>query len=413
MSKPAGAACNLDCTYCFYLEKESLYQPGSRLRMSDEVLETYIRQQIAAQPSGDILFAWQGGEPTLLGVPFYERAVALQRRYAEGRKVQNAIQTNGSLLDDAWCEFFKREGFLVGVSIDGPRHLHDAYRIDKRGGGTFDRVMAGLRLLQKHGVEFNTLSVIHRGNSVEPLTTYRFLKEIGSSFMQFIPLVDRPAGGSEHARGWTHAAPGSAADAGTHVAPWSVTPEAYGEFLVSIFDEWVRQDVGRVFVQLFDVSLGIWMGYPAGLCLFRETCGNAVALEHNGDVYSCDHFVYPEYRLGNLLNSSLGDLVQSPRQTEFGEAKARSLPDYCRQCDVRFACHGECPKNRFMVTPDGQPGLNYLCAAYKRFFRHIDPAMRGMAWLARHGLPPSEIMTRGVPPPRRSMTPAAPTPFSS
>jgi uncharacterized protein len=378
MAKPTGAICNLDCKYCFYLEKENLFERGTRFRMSDEVLEAYVRQQIEAQRGSEVVFAWQGGEPTLMGLEFFKKAVALQKRFAAGRRMQNAFQTNGVLLDDDWCEFFKRENFLIGISIDGPRELHDGYRVDKGGKPTFDRVMNGIELLKKHGVEFNTLSVVHRENALQPLTVYNFLKSIGSLYLQFIPLVERGA------------APGSVTDR-------SVRPEDYGGFLVSIFEEWVRADVGKVFVQLFDVSLGIWMGNPSGLCLFSETCGDAVALEHNGDVFSCDHFVYPEYKLGNLLNTGLGDLVRSPRQREFGGAKAATLPGYCQRCEVRFACHGECPKNRFTETPDGEPGLNYLCAAYKRFFTHVNPAMRGMAYLALNRRAPAEIMTLGVP----------------
>ena len=399
MAKPSGALCNLDCRYCFYLEKESLFPPGNRFRMSDEVLEAYVRQQFEAQPTGEVLFAWQGGEPTLLGVAFFEKAVALQRRYARGRTVRNAFQTNGILLNDDWGEFLHREAFLVGLSIDGPRELHDLHRVDKGGKPTFDRVMNGLEFLKKHDVEFNTLTVVHRETARQPLEVYSFLKSIGSKFIQFIPLVERMAFTPEQESDpLTAPRPASAGNCESAVTDWSVLSSDYGEFLVTIFDQWVRQDVGKVFVQLFDVALGIWMGYPAGLCLFRETCGDAVALEHNGDVYSCDHFVYPEHRIGNVLNTSLGDMVASTRQRSFGRDKADTLPEYCRQCDVRFACNGECPKNRFALTPDGAPGLNYLCPSYKRFFRHIDPAMRGMAWLARHGQAPAEIMARGVPP---------------
>lgn len=404
MAKPSGAICNLDCKYCFYLDKESLFASGTRFRMSDEVLEAYVRQQIQAQRGPEVQFAWQGGEPTLMGVDFFERTVEFQRKHAGGRTVQNAFQTNGTLLDDSWGEFLKRANFLVGVSIDGPQPLHDLYRVDKGGKPSFDRVMNGLEVLKRHKVEFNTLTVVHRESARHPLEVYRFLKEIGSGFLQFIPLVDRVPDVTAQSRGFTHAPPPKQGAVETQVTQWSVVPADYGEFLVAIFDEWVRQDVGKVFIQLFDVSLGIWLGHPAGLCLFRETCGDAVALEHNGDVFSCDHFVYPEYKLGNLLNSSLGDLVRGPQQRAFGRAKADSLPEYCRQCDVRFACNGECPKNRFAATPDGEPGLNYLCAAYQRFFRHIEPAMRGMAWLARHGFAPAEIMVRGVPPRRRGVS---------
>jgi uncharacterized protein len=373
MAKPSGAICNLNCKYCFYLEKESLFDSAATFRMSDAVLEAYIRQQAEEQRGNEVVFAWQGGEPTLMGVDFFRKAVDLQRRYANGRTVQNAFQTNGVLLDDAWCEFLKAENFLVGISLDGPQPLHDRYRVDKGGKPTFDRVIRGLNLLKKHGVEFNTLTVVHRENALQPLAVYDFLKSTGSRFLQFIPLVERIGETSE-------------------VTPASVEPGDYGEFLTAIFDHWVRHDVGKVFVQLFDVSLGIWMGHPAGLCLFSETCGNAVALEHNGDVFSCDHFVYPRHKIGNLLNTSLGDLVRSPQQRGFGQAKADTLPRFCRECDVRFACHGECPKNRFRQTPDGEAGLNYLCAAYKRFFHHANPAMRGMAYLALNRRPPAEIM---------------------
>jgi len=397
MSKPSGAICNLDCKYCFYLDKESLFDRGASFRMSDAVLAAYIQQQIAAQRGKEILFAWQGGEPTLMGIDFFERAVALQRRHAAGRPVQNAFQTNGVLLDDRWGEFFKRENFLVGISIDGPPPLHDRYRVDKGGKPTFDRVMRGLAVLKKHGVEFNTLSVVHRENARQPLEVYRFLKEIGSRFLQFIPLVERRPGAETAARGLDHAPPPAPGTTETEVTEWSVGAADYGEFLVRIFEEWVREDVGKVYVQLFDVSLGIWLGQPAGLCLFRETCGDAVALEHNGDVFSCDHFVYPGYRLGNLLNTSLGEMVRGPQQRAFGAAKAGTLPAYCRNCDVRFACNGECPKNRFTLTPEGEPGLNYLCPAYQRFFRHVDPAMHAMAWLIQNRRAPAEIMTRGVP----------------
>jgi uncharacterized protein len=397
MAKPSGAICNLDCKYCFYLDKESLFAGDTRFRMSDEVLAAYVQQHFAAQREREVLFAWQGGEPTLMGVEFFEKAVALQRRHAAGRAVQNAFQTNGVLLDDAWGEFLKRESFLVGLSIDGPQPLHDLYRVDKGGKPTFERVVRGLEVLKKHGVEFNTLTVVHRENARQPLAVYRFLKEIGSGFLQFIPLVERLPGSISKSRGLDHAPPPTPSTTETEVTDWSVRAADYGEFLVTIFDEWVRQDVGKVFVQLFDISLGIWLGQPAGLCLFRETCGDAVALEHNGDVYSCDHFVYPEYKIGNLLNSTLGDLVRGPRQRAFGEAKASTLPAYCQSCDVRFACNGECPKNRFIHTPDGEAGLNYLCAAYQRFFRHVNPAMRGMSWLVRNRRAPAEIMNLGVP----------------
>ncbi len=397
MSKPIGPACNLDCTYCFYLEKAKLYPDTRNWCMPDDVLARYIRDYIAAQPSGEVTFAWQGGEPTMLGVPFFEKVAALQRRYADGRSIHNALQTNGTLLDDAWGRFLAEHHFLVGLSIDGPRRLHDAYRVDKGRKPTFDRVMAGREILKKHKVEFNTLTVVNRRNSREPLKVYEFLRRFGSGFMQFIPLVEREAP-AHNPRGLTLAEPPSLDPTdenvvqSTRITPWSVRPEHFGEFLVTIFDEWVRRDVGSTFVQLFDVTLGNWAGQPGGLCVFSEKCGNALAIEHNGDVYSCDHYVYPKYRLGNVMTESLGEMVASPRQRKFGSDKTDTLPKFCRECEVRFTCHGECPKHRFLVTPDGEHGLNYLCSAYKRFFTHVAPYMRVMTDLLRQQRPPSEIM---------------------
>ena len=396
MAKPAGARCNLDCRYCFYLGKEALF-PGSPQRMSAEVLAAFVEQHCAAQRGPEVIFAWQGGEPTLLGVEFFEQAVALQRRHAGGRRVQNTLQTNGVLLDDAWGEFLKQEGFLVGLSLDGPPALHDVHRVDKAGQPTFERVLRGLEVLRKHGVEFNTLSVVHRESAQHPIEVYRCLKELGSRFLQFIPLVERLVPAVNPIPGARFAGPASLDAEASEVSEWSVRPEDYGEFLVTIFDEWVRHDVSKVFVQLFDVSLGLWLGQPSGLCLFRETCGDAMALEHNGDVFSCDHFVQPGYRLGNLRETPLGNLVRGTQQRAFGDDKARTLPAFCQRCDVRVFCHGECPKNRFLRTPDGEPGLNYLCAAYQRFFRHIAPAMHGMAWLINQRRAPAEIMSLGVP----------------
>lgn len=402
MTKPVGPICNLDCKYCFYLEKEKLYPGKSNWRMPDDVLEKYVRQYIEAQQVPEVTFAWQGGEPTLMGLDFFRRAVELQQRYANGKKIANAIQTNGTLLDDAWCEFLNANGFLVGLSIDGPRKYHDLYRVDKEGKPTFDRVIAAARLMKRHGVDFNTLCVVNRANSVAPLDVYRFLKSEGSGYIQFIPLVERVGGGElPLAEPPVLVAPGrvrlpvvadrSPSSDGA-VTPWSVEPLAYGNFLCTIFDEWVRKDVGRVFVQIFDVQLGIWMGHPSTLCVFGETCGDAMALEHNGDLYACDHYVYPQYKLGNVATDSLTDLVASPAQRKFGTDKRDTLPRYCRECDVKFACNGECPKHRFLTTPDGEPGLNYLCAGYKRFFHHIDPYMREMGRLLQAGLPAAGIM---------------------
>jgi len=376
MSKPIGPICNLDCKYCFYLEKENLYPKTSDWSMPEQVLETYIGQHIEAQSVPVISFAWQGGEPTLLGVEYFRKVVALEKKYANGKRIENAFQTNGVLLDNEWCEFLAENKFLVGLSIDGPRQLHDKYRVDKGGQPTFDKVMRGLAFLKKHSVEFNTLTVVQRHNSCHPLEVYRFLKEVGSGFMQFIPIVERIAEASVP-DGLVLIAPGSSMPA--RVSPWSVEPLQYGRFLSAIFDEWVRNDVGKFYVQIFDVALESWLGMEPSLCVFRETCGGAMAIEHNGDLYSCDHFVYPENKLGNIMENPLGLLVNSPQQWQFGQDKRDTLPRYCRECEVRFACNGECPKHRFIRTPDGEPGLNYLCAGYMKFFKHIDPYMRYMA----------------------------------
>jgi uncharacterized protein len=386
MAKPHGAICNLNCTYCYYLEKENLYAAKGRdFRMSDDVLEAYIRQYIQSQPAEHVSFAWQGGEPTLLGVPFFERVVELQRKYAGNKIIDNAFQTNGTLLDDAWGEFLARNKFLIGLSVDGPEEIHDAYRVDKGGQPTFARVMRGLSILKKHGVEFNTLTVINRLNSYRPRDVYRFLKEIGSKYLQFIPVVEQVA---------AHPDPNGLvllkpyARQATTVSEWSVEPLQFGKFLSSVFDEWLLSDVGRVFVQIFDVSLESWAGLPQSLCVFAPQCGKALAVEHNGDIYSCDHFVYPENKLGNIMEKAMSGLVNSPQQTRFGAAKLTALPSDCLKCDVRFACNGECPKHRFNTTASGEYGLNYLCAGYKHFFHHIDPYMRFMAnELRNHGAP--------------------------
>lgn len=395
LAKPVGPICNLDCKYCFYLDKENLYPDERKWRMSDEVLEEYIRQYVEAQPGTEVAFAWQGGEPTLLGVDFFRKVVALQRRYADGKQISNALQTNGVLLDNEWCELFAEHHFLVGISIDGPRDLHDCYRVDKRGESSFDAVVRGIELLKKGKVDFNTLTVVHRLNSQRPLDVYRFLKEIGSGFIQFIPLVERNAPPQLKVLGFGLAQPpipGEQSAEPATVTSWSVESKQYGRFLCEIFDKWVRKDIGQVFVQLFDVALGNWMDLGSSLCVFAEKCGAALAIEHNGDLYSCDHYVYPGYRLGNILNQTLGEMVRAPQQIRFGDEKLTTLPEYCRQCEVRFACNGECPKHRFIRTPDGEPGLNYLCAGYKQFFNHIGPHMRAMAELLRNGRPAADLM---------------------
>ncbi|HVC90504.1 MAG TPA: anaerobic sulfatase-maturation protein [Acidobacteriaceae bacterium] len=389
LTKPVGPICNLDCKYCFYLEKEVLYPDTSKWAMPADVLESYIRQYIEQQDTDVIHFGWQGGEPTLLGVDFFRNIVALQTKYANGKKIENAFQTNGVLLNDAWGDFFSEQNFLVGISIDGPRELHDAYRVDKGGQPTFDRVMRGIAVLKKHAVSFNTLTTVHRKNSYNPLDVYRFLRENGSGHVQFIPIAERVSAQTTQ-DGMVLVSPAFSAPA--KVSGWSVEPAQFGRFLCAIFDEWVRNDVGKTFVQLFEVSLEMWLGMEASLCVFRKTCGSAMAVEHNGDLYSCDHFVYPEHRLGNIMEVPLGEMAMSPRQAKFGQDKNDTLPKYCRQCEVRFACNGECPKHRFATTPDGEPGLNYLCAAYKKFFTHVDPYMQFMAAQLRQQRAPANVM---------------------
>lgn len=377
VAKPAGPACDLACTYCFYRHK-----PVTG-RMSVKVLESFIRQRIETESGREVDFIWQGGEPTLLGVEFFEQVVALQRKYAGGKRIHNALQTHGGLLDDTWGEFLAREDFLVGLSIDGPAKLHNARRIDKQGQPTFDTTMHGLDILKRHGVRFNTLTVVGSHNAHAPLAVYRFLKSIDSEVMQFIPLVERDTTGQP--------------------TPESVSGAAFGEFLVQIFDEWVRHDVGRHFVQHFDAALSIWLGRGSPLCLFAPECGRVPALEANGDVFACDHYVSPDYKLGNLMTTPLAELVDSPAQQAFGAAKAQ-LPQQCQRCNVRFACHGECPKNRFTISEDDEPGLNALCAGYQRFFSHIDLPMQAMAKLLQEGHTPADIMQILGPPNRSAVS---------
>ncbi|MFH0937865.1 MAG: anaerobic sulfatase maturase [Planctomycetota bacterium] len=387
-AKPIGPICNLDCQYCFYLEKENLYPDTKNFRMSDEVLESYIRQRFANQNVSEVNFAWQGGEPTLLGLDFFRRVVELQKKYCvSSRRVSNAFQTNGILLDADWCQFFRENKFLVGLSIDGPRDLHDCYRVDHSGRPTFDRSMQALELLKRHGVEFNTLTVVNRENSRRPLEVYNFLKNHGCVFMQFIPLVECVASES------VSAPPDSAISPAT-VTFGSVQSETWGEFLCSIFDEWVRHDVSQIYVQLFEVQLGLWLGLRSSLCVFSETCGQSLILEHNGDLYACDHYVYPKFLRGNILRQSMSAMAASAEQIRFGADKRDALPRQCLRCDMRFACNGACPKHRFMKTADGEDGLNYLCSGYKRFFKHIAPYMQQMVELLKARRSPALIMSR-------------------
>jgi uncharacterized protein len=397
LAKPAGAICNLDCSYCFFLSKETLY-PDSPFRMSDEVLETYLRQVIESQDGPQVTIAWQGGEPTMMGVDFFRRAVKLIERYRRpGTNIEHTIQTNGTLLDDEWCDFFLDNDVLVGLSIDGPAEMHDAYRVDRGGKPTHYRVLAAARLLARRGVEFNILCTVHARNADRPLEIYRYFRdELGARYMQFIPIVERATAGSLALadQGWGHRAKDRPLyrQEGDLVTERSVHPDQWGRFLTEIFDEWVRRDVGTVFVQMFDAALASWLGGTPAMCIFAETCGDALALEHNGDLYSCDHFVEPGYLLGNIREQHMLTLVASPQQRAFGANKRDGLPAYCRACPVRFACNGECPRNRFIETPDGEPGLNYLCAGYKAFFTHIDQPMRIMAALLRSGRYADEVM---------------------
>jgi uncharacterized protein len=432
MAKPTGAICNLDCKYCFFLSKEALY-PGSPFRMADDVMEAYVKQIIESQQTPQVTLAWQGGEPTLMGLDFFHQVMAVVEKYTRpGRTINHTIQTNGTKLNDEWCVFFRQHNFLVGLSLDGPKEMHDAYRVDKRGEGTFDQVWAAAQLLQRHEVEFNILCTVHAANGDHPLEVYRFFRdELGTDFIQFIPIIERATpellpianigwGDYDKESDPVGADPRVRADKnlvgvddlpvaksskrplyttqGSLVTERSVKAEQYGNFLITIFDEWVRNDVGKVFIQLFDSSLGSWVGQGASICIHNETCGDALALEHNGDLYSCDHFVEPDYFLGNIQTDHMIELVASDQQRKFGDDKRDTLPRYCLECPVRFACHGGCPRNRFITsppgeaTPDGEDGLNYLCAGYKAFFTHVDRPMKIMAQLLRSRRYADEVM---------------------
>lgn len=391
MAKPIGPRCNLDCKYCYYLEKAAHYPETHRFRMADDVLDCYIRDYVAAQVSAgirEIWFSWQGGEPTMLGREYFERIVALQARHCpSGHRIRNALQTNGTLIDADWAQFLHDQEFLVGISIDGPPALHDRYRRDRRDLPSSDRVLAGLDQLLRHRVEVNILAVVNNLTARQPLEVYRYLRGLGVEFLQFIPVVERRLTGQPLAPPPQPGAPDAM------VTPWSVRPADYGRFLCAVFDEWRRHDVGRVFVQLFDVQLAIWMGKPASLCIYAETCGKGLALEHNGDLYACDHYVYPEYRLGNIAETPIGVLADLPVQRQFGSDKQALLPETCRQCQWKFACNGGCPKHRFMPSPDnGGERLNYFCQSHKMFFAHAAPHFDTMAQLIRMGEPPARIM---------------------
>lgn len=383
MCKPAGAACNLACEYCYYLEKSKLYDDGApRHVMSDAMLETYIRRYIEAQPGIDVQFTWHGGEALLRPIEFYERAIALQQKYGRGRNIENCIQTNGTLLTDDWCRFFRKNNWLVGISIDGPEEFHDEYRRNRAGDPTFRKVMRGIRLLQSHNVEWNALAVVNDYNADYPEEFYHFFKSIGCRYLQFTPIVERSRPDGMLA---------SVSDSGS-LTPHSVTPEQWGEFLCRLYDVWVREDVGKIFIQIFDSTLANWTGHPPGVCTLAPTCGHAAVMEYNGDVYSCDHFVFPAHKLGNISDRTLIDMMMSEKQIAFGAAKRNSLPGQCRRCQWLFACNGECPKNRFAQTDDGESGLNYLCTGYRRFFEHVAPDMDFMRDELNAGRPPANIM---------------------
>ena len=378
MLKPVGAACNLSCRYCYYTEKAALY-PGAPRVMDDALLDSFTRQYIEAQPGRQVLFTWHGGEPLLRPMSFYRRALELQRRYARGRHVDNCLQTNGTLLTDEWCSFFRDEGFLIGISIDGPRRLHDPLRQ-----GSFDSVMRGIGLLEKHGVEWNAMATVNSLNAPHPAEFYRFFKSIGCRYLQFTPVVER----TSHAPGRLMAG----GEPGGRLTPESVTPEAWGAFACGVFDEWVRADVGSVYVQLFDDTLAGWAGVPPGVCSLAPVCGQAPALEANGDLYSCDHFVFPHYRLGNIRGESLAAMMNGARQQAFGLAKQAGLTRQCRECRWLFACNGECPRNRFATDCHGSPGHNYLCEGYRRYFAHVAPCMDFMRAELAAGRAPAGVM---------------------
>ncbi|WP_321815078.1 MULTISPECIES: anaerobic sulfatase maturase [unclassified Paraburkholderia] len=404
MAKPSGSDCNLDCSYCFYLEKAALYRDSNRHRMSDDVLEAYVRDYIAATPPDhEVVFTWQGGEPSLLGLAFYERAIALQQRYGEGRRIANSFQTNGLLIDEAWCDFFKQHDFLIGLSLDGPAHLHDAYRVTVGGRPSHALVMRALDRLKAWGVRYNVLACVNHRSSQAPLEVYRFLREHGVEYMQFIPVVERAPGEQEREIGLTLRGPGgkvlSAAarpQADTSVTEWSVRPEHYGTFLSTIFDEWIKRDVGNIHVMNFEWALANFMGRPGASCHHQPTCGKAVVVEHNGDVYACDHYVYGDYRLGNLAQNDFASMLDLPLQQRFGRDKFEALPQQCLRCNMLKGCWGGCPKHRFTRSTEGEPGLNYLCQGYYHFFSHCVPWLKALAQIVESGRPASDILQMNV-----------------
>jgi len=392
LAKPVGPLCNLNCKYCFYTEKVAMYAEKKDFRMADNVLETYIHKYISSQSVPEVSFVWQGGEPTLLGLEFFQRVVELQQKYSGGKKIVNSLQTNGTLLDEHWGKFLKTNDFLVGLSLDGPESVHDRYRLTRSGQPTFDKVMQSLTILQEYEIPVNVLSCVTKESAYKPLEIYHFFKEHGVDFIQFIPIVERQADEAAKKLGLRLATPASLnSDKKMGVTAWSVEPEVYGDFLITIFDEWVKNDVGSIHIMNFEWALTAWLGLPATVCVFAEQCGESVVMEHDGGVFSCDHYVYPQYCLGSILTSDPYAMVDSEKQCQFSKNKG-VVPQYCQTCEVEFACHGECPKHRFGMTPDGQIGLNYLCAGYKKYFRHIHPYMKVMCQLIENDLSAAKIM---------------------
>ena len=394
LAKPIGPVCDIKCDYCFYLEKHALFGKGENFRMSDDVLKAYIRQYIEAQPTPIVEFVWHGGEPTLLGLDFFRKVVELQRPFRGQKEIRNALQTNGMRLTDDWCAFFKDHHFFIGLSLDGPKGIHDRYRRGRQGESTFDGVMRGLRLLQKHGVEYNILACVGRETAYRPLDVYRFFKSEGVEFIQFTPIIERVPDSGTQAQGLWLATPATLdkEEPNSQITPWTVEPEAYGDFLIAIYEDWVRHDVGKVFVMNFEWALSIWLGNPSPICIFSRQCGRSVAMEHDGSVFACDHYVYPEYRLGNILQDDLAHMVEASVASGFGPHKETTLPRWCRECEVLNACWGGCPKHRFTTSPYGEPGLHYLCAGYKKFFTHIRKYLRALTTLLEHELPVTHIM---------------------
>jgi uncharacterized protein len=394
VAKPFGPACNLKCDYCFYLEKQALFGESENYRMNDKVLSAYITQYIASQPTPVVEFVWQGGEPTLAGMDFFHRVIELQKPLAAQKTIVNSLQTNGTLLTDPWCVFLKKHNFLVGVSIDGPEEIHNRYRRDRGGCGSFDKAFAGLRLLQKHNIEYNVMACVGRNTAKDPLKIYRFFKNAGAEFIQFFPIIERLPDAYATECGLQLAGPAAlnTFDPATAVTEWTVLPEQYGDFLIAIYEQWVRNDVGRIFVMNFEWALNAWLGNPSPVCIHANQCGRSLVIEHNGDVYACDHYVYPQYKLGSILKDNLMEMVHQSPLTGFGAAKETALPRWCRECEVLAACRGGCPKHRFAKTMYDEPGLHYLCDGYRKFFLHIRKYLRVLAQLLEHGQPASLII---------------------